>query len=80
MIADYNGWTDLPEAEREALDIPGAQPARSVRAPEPRAGQGARGSASGSAAYLRPQGFRRFDRDRACVRAHCGVEEMFYHY
>jgi hypothetical protein len=21
MIADYNGWTDLPEAEREALDI-----------------------------------------------------------
>jgi len=21
MVADYNGWTDLPEAEREALDI-----------------------------------------------------------
>ena len=21
MIADYNGWTDLPEAEREALDM-----------------------------------------------------------
>jgi hypothetical protein len=23
MIVDYNGWTDLPEAEREALDILG---------------------------------------------------------
>ena len=21
MVADYNGWTDLPEAEREALDM-----------------------------------------------------------
>jgi hypothetical protein len=21
MVADYNGWADLPEAEREALDI-----------------------------------------------------------
>jgi hypothetical protein len=21
MVADYNGWADLPEAEREALDL-----------------------------------------------------------
>ena len=21
MVADYNGWADLPEAEREALDM-----------------------------------------------------------
>jgi hypothetical protein len=38
MIADYNGWTDLPEAEREALDIlelsPLVQSERRSHAPE----------------------------------------------
>ncbi len=27
MVADYNGWTDLPEPEREALDILELSPA-----------------------------------------------------
>lgn len=46
MVADYNGWADLPEAEREALDVlelttpvlpqahPGALDSRGGRAAE----------------------------------------------
>ena len=46
MVADYNGWADLPEAEREALDVlelttpvlpqahPGAHDSRGGRAAE----------------------------------------------
>jgi hypothetical protein len=25
MTADYNGWNDAPEAEREAMDVYGAE-------------------------------------------------------